>query len=251
MRSRQLRRLRRRGRLKWCASLGTCRGRPQRADRQWPCATDADRARALGFRMPVPGTARDGGQRGLTSASSSGGTHRRSSPPSRVVNRLVRSTRRPRRVAPRRRPHVALGCQRRGAAAPTDAYWVRSNSSASADQGSSSQSSTSQSVSSSVHRSSALMAARALSSIAVSSVGSLKNARPVRVKMAPTPDAPKRRRAAASSRHSTTTAREPMCFSSHTRRVTPSRRNASNASAWCSSKPSRVVVAGGDMVGGR
>ncbi len=40
----------------------------------------------------------------------------------------------------------------------------------------------------------------------------------------PSPTTPKRRRAASSSRHTITTAREPMCFSSHTTLGTPSCR---------------------------
>ena len=53
-------------------------------------------------------------------------------------------------------------CRVRDPAAPTEAYWRRSSSSALADQGSSSQSNTSQSLSSSSHSSVVLMAALAL-----------------------------------------------------------------------------------------
>ncbi len=42
-----------------------------------------------------------------------------------------------------------------------------------------------------------------------------------------------------------------MCFSSHTTSRTPSARNAANASAGCSSTPSRDDVATGAIVGGR
>jgi hypothetical protein len=62
------------------------------------------------------------------------------------------------------------------------------------------------------------------SMIASCMAASVKNGRPVRVKMVPvSPVAtPKRFRATASSRQTTITAREPMCFSSQITRGTPS-----------------------------
>jgi hypothetical protein len=67
----------------------------------------------------------------------------------------------------------------------------------------------------------------------------------------PSPDDPNRLRAASSSRQTTTTAREPMCFSSQTTVGTPWLRKYENASAGCSSIPGRAVVSDGDIVGGR
>ncbi len=109
------------------------------------------------------------------------------------------------------------------AAEPTAAYCERRSSWAFTDQGISSQSRHAQSVSSFRHRSAASKAARTRASSPVSSAASLKNRRPVRVKQMPVPPSatPKRLRATSSSRHTTTTAREPMCFSSHTTLGTP------------------------------
>ena len=61
-----------------------------------------------------------------------------------------------------------------------------------------------------------------------------KNGRPVRVYTAPPPRIPKRRYATSSSWHTSTTAREPMCFSWHTTDCTPAARNSANASSGCS-----------------
>ena len=52
-----------------------------------------------------------------------------------------------------------------------------------------------------------------------------KNGRPVLVQMAPGPGKPKREPARrAGERHTSSTAREPMCFSSHSTEATPSAR---------------------------
>ena len=62
---------------------------------------------------------------------------------------------------------------------------------------------------------------------------------------------PKRRSAASASLVITAMAREPMCFSSHTTRVTPHPAYSSKACSGCSRNPSTFEVATGDMVGGR
>ena len=88
-------------------------------------------------------------------------------------------------------------------------------------------------------------ASRTRSSSAASSVASVKNAsagaRVDRARRVAVGDAEPRGRRPSASRHTTTTAREPMCFSSHTTLATPSRRKASNASVGCSSTSGRVA----------
>ena len=140
------------------------------------------------------------------------------------------------------------------AAAPTGAYWRRSSSSALADQGSSSQSSTSHSVPSSSHSPAGVDAgADALEERRLErGVGEEGPAGPgVDGARRPADSMPNRAGPPTASRQTTTTARDPMCFSSHTTRSTPAARKAANASWGCSSSPSRSDVAVGDMVGGR
>jgi len=60
------------------------------------------------------------------------------------------------------------------------------------------------------------------SNAAVSSAA--RNGRPVLVQMAPGPRTPKRAGASSGERHTSSTAREPMCFSSHSTDATPSAR---------------------------
>ncbi len=81
--------------------------------------------------------------------------------------------------------------------------------------------------------------------------GPSKNDRPVRVYAAPGPSMPKRAGPTPSSRVTSSTAREPMCFSSHTTDATPSPAKCANASAGCSNRPSCAVVSVGAIVGGR
>ena len=94
-----------------------------------------------------------------------------------------------------------------------------------ADHGSNSASSSSQPVPSSSNRP-ALSAAARIRSIRRAVSDSPKKGRPVRVHTAPSasPGAPNLARAAARSRQTSATAREPMCFSSHTTWPTPSAR---------------------------
>jgi hypothetical protein len=126
-----------------------------------------------------------------------------------------------------RAPDVASDCTTTGVdarpAEPTAAYWLCKSACAFADHGISSQSRQSQVVLSWFHNSAVVIAARRRSSSWRSSAASLKNLRPVRVVMMPTSPVsmPNRSRAADSSLQSTATAREPMCFSSHTTRITP------------------------------
>lgn len=127
-------------------------------------------------------------------------------------------------------------------AAPTAAYWERSSPAALRDQGISSASSSTQSVPHSSHSPAAVTAVRSLPRITSVSAASSRNGRPVRVYSAPVgppappgiPPTPNRSRAAAASRQTSTTARDPMCFSSHTTLLTPSARYCAKASAGCS-----------------
>ena len=122
-----------------------------------------------------------------------------------------------------------------------------------ADQGSSSASSSSQDVDSSSNSPAATAAARTRSSSAALSAGP-KKGRPVRVHTAPPPmpgETPKRAAASPSDRHTSTTARDPMCFSSHTTSRTPASAYAAKACAGCSSNSPPGAVVTGDMVGGR
>lgn len=103
------------------------------------------------------------------------------------------------------------------------------------DHGISSASNSSQSVSSPSHRPASPIAVRSRSRIVSVTDSSSKNGRPVRVYSEPVgPSTPKRPRAASASRQTRATAREPMCFSSHTTRSTPSAAYCANASAGCS-----------------
>ncbi len=98
----------------------------------------------------------------------------------------------------------------------------------------------------------AVTALRRRSRISSVRAGSSRKGRAVRVYSAPVgPAVPKRAVAAAASAQTRATAREPMCFSSHTTRSTPSAAYCANASAGCSRKPSSREVAVGAMVGGR
>ena len=108
----------------------------------------------------------------------------------------------------------------------TGAYCRAISSCALADQGISSQSRQTQSVSSRSQNRAASSARRTWSSSCRSSSPFSNIERPVRVWQTPAPlggETPNRRSAAASSRHTTTTDRDPMCFSSHTTRRTPPR----------------------------
>ena len=92
-----------------------------------------------------------------------------------------------------------------------------------ADQGISSQSRQAHEVSSFDQISAAVRASRTRSRNRRSRSGSGKNRRPVRVVTIPSPpdSTPNRPTAAASSRQTTTTARDPMCFSSQMTRGAP------------------------------
>ena len=67
----------------------------------------------------------------------------------------------------------------------------------------------------------------------------------------PGPNRARTRASGSSSRQASTTAREPMCFSSQITAVMPSAAYPANASAGCSSRSGRADVAHGAMVGGR
>ena len=82
-------------------------------------------------------------------------------------------------------------------------------------------------------KSPAFSAAARTCSISAAASSGAKNGRPVLVQMAPGPGRPKREpaallagaaAAAGAERHTSSTAREPMCFSSHSTEATPSAR---------------------------
>ena len=105
----------------------------------------------------------------------------------------------------------------------TGPYWARSSAAAFADHGITSQSRQTHSVSNRSHNPRSLSAALTCSRTARSTATSVKKRRPVRVWTMPIPASgmPNRRVAARSSRQAMTTAREPMCFCSHTTVRTP------------------------------
>ena len=75
----------------------------------------------------------------------------------------------------------------------------------------------------------------------------------MRVQIAPVsgPVTPNRACAASADRQSAMTARDPMCFSSHTTSATPRSRKWAKASSGRSSHPSSALLSQGDIVGGR
>ena len=148
------------------------------------------------------------------------GERRRRWRPARRVRSSRSPTSTPRAAAALAAPPTAAGSAAR-AAAPTAAYWSRSRSSALADHGSSSASSSSQSVSELVPQAGRGRPPRAAGR-AARSVSAGVEERPAGAgvdRAGRAVGAPKRSRAASASRQTSTTAREPMCFSSQTPRV--------------------------------